>query len=520
MPFVATLRQVWGDAPSRWVWWACVLAHFALAFGFHLSPDEAHYALFSVHPQWSYFDHPPLSGWLQWPFAQLGGNDLLMRIVPMACWALGALGLMVLTALLYPTPQTGGVLPSRVALILWALSPMAHLLGIALVPDTLLIPITCAVMMVAWRLCDASQVHRLSLWLALGASLGLAGLSKYTAVLIGVGAILVLLRAHGPRLLTLRGPWLALLVAGLFITPVLGWNAANQWISLAYQFGHAKGVDEWRGYRVAVFGIVQWIVYGLLPTLGILAALWFGRARPVDSTPNASRISPALFCACFGLPTLALLLMLSGRGATLPHWSITAWLALTPWAAWGAARWWERGRKTLGVVASLQAFTFIALATLMLWGGKAEQGAEATSLPGNGPDTADLNHFADLHGWDAAATRAVVLAEQHKLTTLAVMNWTLDGRIAWYARPLPVKVVQRHLNQFGLWFGVLQPKEDVLLLDWSQVSFKPPVGPAEFERCDLIEQLPTVRLGRQIAHFNFLVCRNWQGPLETVLERR
>ena len=36
-------------------------------FGFYLdfSVDEAHYALYGLHLDWSYFDHPPLVGWIQ-----------------------------------------------------------------------------------------------------------------------------------------------------------------------------------------------------------------------------------------------------------------------------------------------------------------------------------------------------------------------------------------------------------------------------------------------------------------------
>ena len=111
------------------------------------------------------------------------------------------------------------------------------------------------------------------------------------------------------------------------------------------------------------------------------------------------------------------------------------------------------------------------------------------------------------------------MAGQNGHPTLAVFNWTLDSRIAWYAKA-PVKVVQRHLDQFGLWWGVLQPGENALVVDWSQMSFAPPVGPTQFEQCELLEQQPVQRWGRQIAHFNFLLCKNWQGPKETALDRR
>jgi len=51
----------------------------------------------------------------------------------------------------------------------------------------------------------------------------------------------------------------------------------------------------------------------------------------------------------------------------------------------------------------------------------------------------------------------------------------------------------------------------VILLDWSLMTYDPPVSGPEFESCHLLEQMPIFRMGRQIAHFNFLQCTNWQS---------
>ena len=497
-----------------------VLLHLVMAAGFHLSPDEAHYALYASHLDWSYFDHPPLVGWVQWPALMLGGGDWLMRLVPMLCWWLAAVGIARVAADLYPRPGM-----DMAALLMLALSPMPHLLGLALVPDTLLLPIVCAVMGLCWRLCDPGEARRVGLWLGLGLCLGLAGLSKYTAVMLALGAALVLLAAHGGRLLFTAGPWMAVLLAAVLITPVIGWNATHDWISFAYQLGHVAGTETWRPVRVLAYLLVQVIVFGLLLLVGLGAAL---RARSaeagsIDTVQTAGRphrVSPLFFCASFGVPSLLLFAFLSGRGSALPHWTTPAWLALTPVAAAGCLALWQRYRTALVALAAVQVLTFAVLAGLMLVGGIAtESGTQAKSQPGQMLDTAPVNPFADLHGWDAAAERALTLAQSKGVKTLAVMNWTLANRIAWYARPMPVKVVFRHFDQFDLWFGTLAPGEAVLLLDWSLMSFAPPVGPRQFEHCELLDQLPAMRLGRQIAHFNYLLCRNWQGPLEPPLGR-
>lgn len=503
------LRGVLKDRFNQVLLLAGIAAHLLLAFAFHLSPDETHYALYAVNIDWSYFDHPPLVGWVQWPFAKLGGFDVLMRVVPMLCWALSTWWIAALAALLYPDQQ--GI--SRAAVLLWLLAPMPHLLGLALVPDSLLMPIVCAVMYFCWRLCDVRQMHRLGLWLGLGLSLGLAGLTKYTAVFVGLGAALALILAHGPRLLASRGPWLGVFVAAVLISPVIVWNATHGWISLAYQAGHAGGSQEWLPWRVAVYVAVQLLGYGLLLVAGAMASRR-------TSLAGKSKLAPWLFCLCFGLPPLLLLVYLSGRGSTLPHWSVSAWLAWVPAAAAGCLALWHRRPHWVKGLGLFQALCCLVLAMLMLSAGTSgESGEQAKSLPGQVPANAQFNPFADLYGWDAAARRALELAAQNGSPTLAVMNWTLDSRIAWYAHT-PTKVVQRHLDQFGLWWGVLQPGESALVVDWSQMSFAPPVGPLEFERCDLLEQFPVMRWGRQIAHFNMQLCRNWQGPKESALERR
>ena len=533
---MALIRWVLGDRWSVGLLLLSLLAHAVLASSFHLSPDETQYALYSVNLGWSYFDHPPLVGWVQWPWAQLGGHDVLMRIVPMLSWALAAVGLMALAVELAP-PQRQ--LAARAALLLWSLSPIPHLLGLALVPDTLLLPITCAMMIVTWRLCGAPQAQSWKnwknwkswqgwrWWLALGALLGLAGLTKYTAVLLAVGVVLALLLAHGPRVLSWPQPWVAAILAGVLISPVILWNATHDWISFAYQFSHAKGNADWRPSRVAAFLLVQMLGYGLLLVVGSWSAWRLSRKTPdsLAGTPKvvSKAISVPLFCACFGLPTLLLLTYLSGRGSTLPHWSAAAWAALVPMAALACISLWQTRRKTLLALGAFQAVSCVFVAGFMLSGGiTSESGAQTVTEPGQKAPGAVFNPFADLYGWDAAARRARALAtakaEASRTPTLAVFNWTLASRIAWYAGPLPVKVVQRHLDQFGLWWGVLERGENVLLVDWSQMSFAPPVGADQFERCELVDQQPVMRWGRQIAHFNFVLCHNWQGPIGLPLD--
>ncbi|HEX7637387.1 MAG TPA: glycosyl transferase, partial [Burkholderiaceae bacterium] len=121
------------------------------------------------------------------------------------------------------------------------------------------------------------------------------------------------------------------------------------------------------------------------------------------------------------------------------------------------------------------------------------------------------NPAADLYGWPAAAARAGTLAAREHLSSLSVENWSLASRVAWYARPWPVHVVQDRGDQFTLWFGALADGESTLLVDWSQMPLPLPTGPGGFRDCRFLERLPVRRAGRQIAHFDFYACDAWRG---------
>jgi 4-amino-4-deoxy-L-arabinose transferase-like glycosyltransferase len=445
----------------------CLLAHVLLATQLGLSVDEAHYALYALHPALSYFDHPPLVGWLQLPAASLsqhlgaGAAELALRLLPLLCWALTAWALL--------RWSVWGAL-------LFSLSPLHHLLGLALVPDTLLMPLTVWVFALCLRIhsaapSDASTASGigpvpLRWWLTLGLALGLAGLAKYTAVLLALGVGAFLLFTQGWRVLRERGLWVATAVALLCTLPVLWWNAQHDWISLRYQLGHAGGEQAWKLSRTLAYASVQVAAVGALPLWGLFLA-WLARAKH-DAPAGRAVVLPM----CLGLPLLLLAVYLSGRGSALPHWTAPAWVALLPLAAWGfeAARsggsFTRWGRRMAWAVACIQALQLAVLASLLLLAG-------TPMLPKQG---LERNPLADLYGWRAAGEQAQALAKQHQTPRLALANWTLASRLAWYAQPLPVHALDDKNQQFKLWFGDLQAGDNALFVNWSQMPFTLPLS--------------------------------------------
>jgi hypothetical protein len=482
----------------RWLLAVVVVLHWLLGAAMGLSVDEAHYALYAAHPALSYFDHPPLVGWVQWPLVALHMPDAMLRVVPGLLWlatALGVYGLAVrlhiktaISATSTADPQAAGLW----AMLVWTLAPLAHILGIGLLPDTLLMAWTVALMHLTLTLMDPSQVRRNVPWLQLGLLLGLAGLSKYTAVLPAAAVAACLLRVHGFRLLGNPRLWLATGLALVMITPVIVWNAKNHWISLTYQSQHGAG-GTWQLRHVLQFLLVQLLAYGPLLLWGLAG---------LGQRVGAPQRWLLLF---FALP-FALLATLSGGGTSLPHWTAPAWVALAPFAGGALAEAVRtRARSAVLALVVVQAVLCAALPALMVSGGVPLWTAKAPT------STSTPNPFADVHGWEQAGARARVLAAQQNLGSISVQNWTLASRLGWYARPMPVHDLEDRFDQFDLWAGDLPEGANTLLVDWSEMAYATPFGSHGFADCQLLEVLPVQRLGRPLSEFHFYNCQGWSG---------
>jgi hypothetical protein len=156
--------------------------------------------------------------------------------------------------------------------------------------------------------------------------LGLGALSKYTMVLLVPGAGLwVLSRREQRRWLAHPGPYLALAIAGLLVSPVLVWNVQHGWASFIFQ--GTRGIDEFSGIHVdwmlrnvagQAFQLFPWIWAGLV--------LELARSLGPASPPPERR-----FIACLAVtPIVLFTAAASYAGITrhLFHWATPGYLLL------------------------------------------------------------------------------------------------------------------------------------------------------------------------------------------------
>ena len=491
------------QSPSSWAVICVFIAaavHLALGFSIEFSVDEAHYALYAQHLAWSYFDHPPLVGWIQWPLVALTSSEGVIRIIPELLWIISCYLVYRATVQVHHLIQgrNAGYLTSALpsanlcglfAVLVVIAAPMLHILAIGLLPDTLLAPLSLGLMLMALRWLSEDQFS-LSDWILTGVLLGLAGLSKYTAAFTAFALLFVFLSAPKKSWITKTGFWLAAITALLLIAPVLYWNWSNDWISFKYQLAHGGG-GEWLWRRLAGYVGIQILVFGPLFICGCIVFL--------KDCLHGSKLSLLALLGFFFIP-FAIFTSLSGGGG-LPHWTSPAWFCLAPFAGVGLAKSWAtQHRKWIRIL------FFIQIALCCIGFGYVLSGGISSAAVKSNP-------IADLYGWKVAGEKAAALANATNANGIAVQNWTLGSRAAWYASPTPVFVLDQRQDQFDLWFGDLPDGANVLLVNWSGMSYPAPVGnKLAFEACEPLDSLEIMRFGRVLSKFDFSLCRNWQDP--------
>ena len=281
--------------------WAMILVllgtvlHLVLGFTTELSVDEAHYALYADRIAWSYFDHPPLVGWIQWPLVAIDASDGILRLIPIVLWILSCFLVYQLgyqfseyckTQKLFKNSfnPIASSLAGLLSVVVVAFAPLPHVLAVGLVPDSLLTPLSLGIMWLAFCWIKQDGKYSVWKWLALSLLFGLAGLSKYTAVLYAIAFLVVLLTVSRLTFIKQSGFYVAVFTAFVLISPVLLWNASHDWISFKYQIDHGGG-GTWEWRRVAAFIGLQIGVFGFLPLLGTLA---YFRSMNIFAPPRVS----------------------------------------------------------------------------------------------------------------------------------------------------------------------------------------------------------------------------------------
>jgi len=236
-----------------------------------LTFDEAYYWMWSKHLAGGYYDHPPMVAFVIRAGTMIAGDtELGVRLVSI-------LLAVPMSFAIYRTGKIlfGGTRVAASATILLNVTLMAAVGTLIVTPDS---PLLVASSFVLFFLAKVLETGRGVWWLAVGAAVGCALLSKYTAMFFGPAIVIWLVAV--PKLRRwLLSPWLYLggLVALALFAPVILWNADHQWVSFIKQLGRAR-IEDIRPVFIAELvptqvGFATPLVF-ILGAMGLHAMIW------------------------------------------------------------------------------------------------------------------------------------------------------------------------------------------------------------------------------------------------------
>ncbi|MCB0414616.1 MAG: glycosyltransferase family 39 protein [Bdellovibrionales bacterium] len=460
------------------------LFSFRMIFAYfpNITPDEAHYYLYGQKLAWSYFDHPPLVGWVQWVFSFLPQSELSARIPAII------LGL-ISTFFFYKWIQNFKLNLSPFILILITQSSfLINTLLMSLFPDTLLLVLIYPLMQ---SLVSLSSFAPAKKWILFGLILGLCGLSKYTAVLL-VPSVLIYFLLRKDYSMIFNWRWIyAILSALIVISPVLYWNWQNNWISFYYQTHHVLG----GGPTFVNFAksLAMQIISYILP-LYFFAAYGFFK-----SLLTTNKHYQAVFA--FSLPYILFFTYSSFKEPILPHWTILFYYLLIPIGinefclkklSWRI--WLFKGSFT---------FSLIFLFSLLI-----EMSFHLIPQP-------NFNSVhRDIAGWPQVMTKASELLADKGNSAIAVTNWSLGSRALFYAKDRKkIYVLDDHINQFDFWQTESPLGKDILFVNTH--FFKKDIS--HYFLCDkttLVDRMEIKIKNHFVNDFEFIWCKNYRGLSE------
>lgn len=250
-----------------------------LAWLLPMTGDEAYFVLWGRHLDYGYYDHPPMAGWMTWLQLQLSDHRAWIRMP-------GILTELVIAVWLYRLLRPHDAGKARLLALLFLFSPLS-LIFVFTLTDTGCMLFAAASFVAAARAVQAARGRAAAGWAVLaGMCLGLAFLSKYFAVFLGL-AYLIHFFVMRPA------QWRLGLVVVLTALPFgllnLYWNYTHCWSNVLFNLVNRNADGHFDPLLLMAYVVMM--SYVVLPWIWL--ALWrgrHGRDPAVDGVLTLARV--------------------------------------------------------------------------------------------------------------------------------------------------------------------------------------------------------------------------------------
>ncbi|MBD2609215.1 glycosyltransferase family 39 protein [Scytonema hofmannii FACHB-248] len=448
-----------------------------LAFSVYPTFDEAYYYLYSLHLDWSYFDHPFLvaltTGFGPW---LTGGvvSQFTIRLGAIICYT-GSLLLLYLTS-----KRLFSAKAAKLTLAIATICPIFQVtFGILSLPDSPLMffwsaSLYCAAneffRQPANQESCSSNLYVPSYRLAiLGILVGLACDSKYHGFVLGVGLIGFCLTSSRHRCVV-RSPWgwLGLCLFIITISPIVFWNIQHDWVSFRFQSERAvpkSGYNLLSVITVLLLGIAY-----LFPTIGF--PLWWVSLRSLASqinqffyhkslTSRKNLDASVLLILWVSLPIIIGFTFIGGYRQILPAWTMPGFWGTTLLLGQQAVIWQDKSRRSVrrwflgtGIAVSCMLLTVLLQITAGIMQKPSQYAFMGGFLPPKDDPSTELIDIGQLRR--GFAQSPILSAALHNSSFIFTNRYYLGGPIAMSLKPLadtPITCfdIGKDLRGFAFW---------------------------------------------------------------------
>jgi 4-amino-4-deoxy-L-arabinose transferase-like glycosyltransferase len=382
------------DKKILWLILIATAARIIIASSIGLGNDEVYYWTYAVYPQWNYFDHPPIVGWLiRLTTANLLlHNELFVRIGAIISSAICTF-IIYKTATIVQDHRTG-----------WyaALLYTASIYG-SIIAGTFILPDSPQMVFWLWSIFLLIKIVNLpvndrqsgKLWLLFGMSSGLCIMCKVHGVFLWFAVALYAIFINRNWLRN-KNMYLAGVITLLIISPIVIWNIQNNFITYSYHGSRVSLTDA----GIQIDGFVRELAGSFFYNNPInFVLIWssiiaFWRGRLATNERNFRLL------LCCGLPLISVLLMVSLFRETLPHWSGPGYSCLIILAAARlASSHKNQSNRIPAILKSSLAFiailSFVGILIINYFPG-------TLSPQKAGDKTGDGDFTLDMYGWKKA----------------------------------------------------------------------------------------------------------------------
>lgn len=466
-----------------------VLIKLALMTQTGLLDDEAYYWVWGHRPQLAYFDHPALGAWFIGVTRLIFGEGILgARMSALISFAGTSYMLWLFARRMRPEAPLRAFLVAEIVLLalptFFAWTTIVYF-------DHLLILLCLAAVYNYARYLDAPQDCGANIsalyWAAF--YLGLAALTKYSALFVGLGFALAILLtpAYWSRLLRPH-LYLAALLAVVMQAPTLIWNMQNDFASFSFHLYDRHSCPWWQSYAAHYF--IRYFLYTFILFSPFLALSLF-RVRLIR-TENQFTRTLAWLLLFVGGTTMAFMLSMVMTVSSHWYWTDLAYLGLIILApVLMGSGWLLWAHICLGLVAAILVtinYSILPLAALF--------GVHDVET-------------GKTFGWDQIVSTVEAAEDQYRADFIGTSRFKTVAQLNYHAKRQDIYELSPQPSQFDFWqdLNALAGQNGLVLHD-EQANIEKLTG--QFEQIQLVDEIIIERYGYPIYRYQLYFGTNYQ----------